>query len=353
MGKLWIPVGLVGAGLGALVLWPYLWLVRVGVIILLAGWLTYTLTRWLLNLRGVYLEQEKNRRIVNPVEGRLPAWVGADGMAVALESPPLPVGLHLSYSPRSLPGPISVHEETPPLPALPPRRPVAPDWGGAKKDFKRGEIVLGYGQGGPIALPFGVSRSVALVGKSGTGKSNTLRFLLGQFRGQGAEVSIWDGHGDLPGGLNEYPEILADVERIEAIYGGRKTEFKAGRRDFPLFVLVIDEWKAMHRSLKKAKPLVSELITGGRKYNMHLVVASQYFKAEMFEGSGDLDSIWTRYLHWTDSRQAEYARVTDDEATNLLSNLKSYGTVGYAIISHPNVETQILAISRTEASDLA
>jgi hypothetical protein len=326
------------------IVWPYLWLVRLGLFGLFGGWTLYLAGSGILKLRGTYLEQEKNRRIVPPIDGRLPAWIDSLGNVRLLEE------IDRQEAPR-----VQVME-IPPLPPLPPKRPRAPEWSVAKRDFVPGEIVIGYGVNGPIRLPITEVLSIALVGKSGTGKSNTIRFLLGQYDVQGAGHSIWDAHGDLSndlGGLTEIEDIMADAERVDAIYKERQAQYKAGERSFPPYVVVIDEWKEVHRSLKKIKPTISNLISGGRKYNVHLIISSQFFKAEMFDqGVGDLDSIRTRYLHWTDTRQADYARVTDEEVKEMLADVALYGTKGYAIISNPSVETQVLSISRTESSDI-
>jgi hypothetical protein len=355
--RVWIITAcLIIAGLLLFILWPWLWLVRIALLVLFGGWALYLGGSGVLKLRGTFLEQEKSRHLIPPIDGRLPAWIDNDGYAYPLEQAPLPQGAHLNLTLKSgQSGPVQI-TEVPELPALPPRRPVAPPWVQARRDFVQGQLVLGYGANGPVKLEIAKAKSIAIVGKSGTGKSNTERYLLGQYDGQGAEHSIWDGHGDLSselGGITEYPDMLADCERIWEIYRSRQEEYKQGRRDFPLFVLMIDEWKDMHKALKKTKDLISTLITGGRKYNMHLIVSSQYFRAEMFEnGTGDLDSIWTRYLHWTDSRQAEYARVSDEKAQQLLADVESYGVIGFSIISHPSVETQVLAVSRTESADI-
>ncbi len=325
-------------------IWPWLWLVRIIIFALAGGFVLFVFIAGYLKLRGAYLEQEKHRHLIDPVDGRLPAWIDNQGNVIVLD--------------RAAEARVRVMEldDVPPLPPLPPKRPHAPEWSGAHRDFKPGEIVLGYGVSGPVRLPISEVLSIALVGKSGTGKSNTIRFLLGQYDAQGAGHSIWDPHGDLSndlGGLTEIADIMADAKRVDAIYQERQAQYKAGERSFPPYVVVIDEWKEVHRSLKKIKPIISNLISGGRKYNMHLIVSSQFFKAEMFDqGVGDLDSIRTRYLHWTDTRQADYARVTDEEVKGMLADVVAYGTKGYAIISNPGVETQVLSISRTDSADI-
>jgi hypothetical protein len=344
----WLLVGVLVIGLLTLVLWPYLWLVRLCAVTLLVTGTTFVILRGFLGLRGLYLEQQKNRHFVWPTDRRLPAvFDEVTGTARALEPPPLAEHLRLSIPTAVLPPGGGDLDPTTPL--------RAPHYLEAIRKARRGELILGWSRSGPIWKPLKDVRSISLVGKSGTGKTNTERWLLGQFVELGAQVTIWDGHGDISeelGGLTDYGEILASAEGMREEFERRKGQYRKGQRDFPPVVLLIDEWKEMHRAVKKAKAIVSDLITGGRKFQMYLVVSGQYLLADMFESSGDLDSIWTHYLHWTDQRQAEYARVTDQEAVRLLDELRHAGP-GYAIISHPQLEVEIVAIPRTESSDLS
>ena len=331
-------------GLSLYLVWPYLWIGRALLIVLGIGGTLRILVGWYLQLHGTHLEQQKMSRVINPVEGRLPAVIRSDGYVAALEPPPLPTGFKYVYQVRNnIPTSALPVAETPL--ALPEHiQPVAPEFHKARRQFKEGELILGYtGLGEPVRLGYEQTKSVGLIGKSGTGKSTTLRWLAAQI---GGEMHVWDPHASigLPGAKFEHEEMLEDGQYLEGVYEERKKLFAKGTRSFTPVLLVVDEWKELYKPLKAVKGLVSNFITGGRKFGMHLLIASQYFKATMFEGSGDLDSIWTRYLHWTDSRQAEYARASEDSTTEMLDLVKKWGPAGYVVLSNPHVESTILAV---------
>ena len=329
---------------GLYLVWQWLWIGTALIIALSVGWTLKTLVGWYLQLHGTHLEQQKQSKLVNPVEGRLPAVIRSDGYVSALEPPPLPTGFKYVYQVRNQSSGSSIAPAQTPL-ALPEHiRPVAAQFEKVRGQFKEGELILGYsGLAEPVRLGYEQTKSIGLIGKSGTGKSTTLRWLAAQI---GGEMHVWDPHASigLPGARFETVDMLEDAAELEGVYEERRRLFGDGQRKFEPVLLVIDEWKELHKPLKAVKELVSNFITGGRKFGMHLLIASQYFTASMFQGSGDLDSIWTRYLHWTDTRQADYARMGEDKTSEMLDLIKTWGPAGYVVLSNPHVESSILAV---------
>lgn len=323
--------------------WPYLWLLTTLLICLMVGGVGFVLGGWWLKLRGVYLEQNKMRKVIPPVDGRLPAVIRSSGEVEALEDPPLPPGLKLVYQVRNSSREVGGKSEASPLALPEPLRPVAPKLERARGDFRPGGLVLGYTPSGPVRLGLEDVGSVGIVGKSGMGKSTTIRYLALQF---GGELHVWDPHASigLPGAKFDAGEMAEDAMYLREVYENRKALFATGVRVFDSLCLVVDEWKELYRVLKKYKELLSDFITGGRKFGINLVISSQYLKAEMFEGSGDLDSIKTRFLHWTDTRQAEYARASEEETKTMLELMKKWGPKGYAVVSNPTLESAIVSV---------
>ena len=168
----------------------------------------------------------------------------------------------------------------------------------AVRDFRQGEILLGYQDGKPAYLPFDNFVSAAVGGASGSGKTSKLRFLLSQLILQGFNVSILDAHQGNPKALVDSLGNLANMPNVRifpafetaAAVKTMLTEVQAGidagtPADVP-FVYVLDELRPLNRRCADVEILMDILANEANKFRRFGLFSSQQWEAAMFGKSG-------------------------------------------------------------------
>lgn len=211
------------------------------------------------------------------------------------------------------------------------------------------QMMLGYGQSGPIYCGLEDLLSVGIVGRPKTGKSTVLRFIFVQCVLVGAQVVVWDLHrtivGSLPGAnaLTRLSDIDASAEQLAAELD-RRLEAEA-YTDQPIMVLA-DEYPLLAPNSSAATATLNRIILEGRKVNLFSMIAGQGLPAELFGGSTARDALSSRYVLHTTTRAARMAGLEKDQAPWVV-DLKQ----GQAVVDGP-VDAQIISIPNTTADDV-
>lgn len=233
--------------------------------------------------------------------------------------------------------------------ALPVALPLTEVLGVWKPSLK--EMLLGFGNNGPIYCTIDDMLSIAVVGRPKTGKTTILRFIYAQCLMIGAEVMVWDLHRnlvkDLPGSnaYTQLDQIEAAAEHAETLM---RTRLKFEVYDDTALMILIDEWPLLARASDAIKETVGHIVLEGRKVNIFLMVSGQGFPANLFGGSLVRDAFNSRYVCHTSTKQAEMTGL-DKEYVPMVRNLPR----GYAVLDGSAVrDPQIVAIPNTTKEDV-
>jgi len=191
-----------------------------------------------------------------------------------------------------------------------------------------GKLVLGcYTDGTPRLGSWNDIRSFIVAGKSRSGKTVTMFFLVLQLLLNKAEVILCDPHRSKPTGLANMLEPLSayihTVSKTEDIVNAvldfadeledRINSNVAGNPK----VLVIDEWTRIARHKEAAKQItwvIQAVSQEGAGYNMFLVLGGQLLNPRAI-GSGEvLQSIHAAYIHRLDMKQSMHVLQNSKEA---------------------------------------
>ena len=160
----------------------------------------------------------------------------------------------------------------------------------------RNHLALGYDQQEqPVYVPI---TSQAIGGISGSGKSSTLTALCAGLKKQGANIVLCDSHRDSEQGLTNKLAPIIDVLAIDSAesvaeckeamawtldeFNERRTSGNS-KDSFSPLIFIADEWLALQRDsdlAEQAEHLAHTLIHEARKFNMHIWIAGQTFKAK-------------------------------------------------------------------------
>jgi hypothetical protein len=265
----------------------------------------------------------------------------------------------LTYSPRiagdraAQPAPLLLEDSqsAPGLPTAPSFSQIlASGWRPSSQ-----QMLLGYGQSGPIHGGIESLLSTAIAGRPGQGKTTALRFIYAQTIMAGGQVVILDPHGSIADAVGESGALWTASTAGELDDGGawlhdelerRGAAYRAGERTFSPLLLLADEFPIISLQSKTAVDAASRVILEARKWGGFALISGQGLPADRFKGSLVRDALSSRYIFKTTAAQGRMAGL-DKSAAQLLDQLDP----GRCVLDGP-VEAQIVAIPNTTALDL-
>ncbi len=191
-----------------------------------------------------------------------------------------------------------------------------------------GKLVLGcYADGTPRLGSWNDVRSFIVAGKSRSGKTVTMFFLVLQMLLNRALVTLCDPHYKKQTGLahmlqhlHDYMHIAGTEKEItEAVMEfADELEQRINGEDCSVArVLVIDEWTRIARHKEASKQIIwviQAISQEGAGYNMFLVLGGQLLNPRAI-GSGEvLQSIHAAYIHRLDMKQSMHVLQNSKEA---------------------------------------
>lgn len=215
------------------------------------------------------------------------------------------LNLHTA-EPKALPAPLPVVADRPALPGpLTLGQVQAGGWAPTV-----GAILLGVGPAGALlTVPIGDQLChVVTAGKTGSGKSNTLRLLLTQLAAVGAEYYICDPHftpvnpttgedwralalASAPRrALTGKGEIVALVDGLAAEVDARLTRWHAGTAPGPARFYLFEELPSLADADKDFMRKLGRLLREGRKLGLYVITAAQDMLISTVGGSAGLRS---------------------------------------------------------------
>lgn len=180
------------------------------------------------------------------------------------------------------------------------------------------KLFLGKHQDGEwLSLPYTRNKltSILFAGSTGSGKSNSLRGMVGQLALKGAVVVVVDPHSNvddedsLGRSLALLPCLLGPpvFERQDVVDAIGKVEHEmkerlAGRKSNAYtLVLVIDEFNSVMRSFPEVQSMIEAIIFEGRKVGVICLLTGQNFSGKAMNGTSLRNGTPTIVAH----RQAE------------------------------------------------
>jgi hypothetical protein len=308
------------------------------------------------------------KRLPADEQGNFPAILLADGDVISLPPGnvinPSPTTLHYHPTithappPAGAPGAIvpSLNAPTSMSAAGLPSAPTFAQLAAQGFVATRDRMILGYTDAGPIYGKITDLLSVAIAGRPGQGKSTLLRFVYAQTVQAGGEVAIIDPHGSIIEDVKDAPRIFQATDEYEMIiYSGwllkelnsRLKDYRAGRRDFPPILTLLDELPVIAMITKAAIEATGRIVLEGRKVGMFALISGQGLPAENFGGRLVRDALSSRYIFRTTPDEARRAGLSATQA-RLVSQLD----IGRAIFAASASDPQIVAIPLTTGDDL-
>lgn len=207
--------------------------------------------------------------------------------------PNVPSSLHWSNKSDSTNAPEQIVEDVTPNASI-------PNFSELYKNsaLGRGEIMLGYTEGQPLYANPHKLKSIVCGGLSGSGKSNTTRFLLAQYAMLGWGLAIFDPHGNSEEGIlpslmplsNSFfmPPAIEHDEGMEMLRcvmleGERRASIAGSKQsDFDPILFVIDEvaeFAAMASDEEReyAEKSLPIILKSFRKFNIFGFCISQFW----------------------------------------------------------------------------
>jgi hypothetical protein len=320
--RAWVRFGS-GSTIAALVPW-----------LLIFGVVAFAVRRWIL------IEQPGGVKVpiwaLSRIDGREVLADLIDVQQTYAGNPTRQVRAYTVQYPTKIEQPVIEQIPTPPaLPALPVSG--GPILMQLRQKFARsGEhILVGAVGEQPVYLRWKQAGLSALIGGSGSGKTNTARLMAAWHALNGGGLVICDGHGDMPDESllhscqslqpsyllapavsNE--DIYATIKRLDGI--GRARINGQAPPDVPI-LLVIDEATSIFRNHPKAGEIVSMLLNFSdeyRKANMQALVIFHHVKGDTIDpkmGTPLRNGIKTKIVH----------SIAPGEAKMLLTAAESQG----------------------------
>lgn len=206
-------------------------------------------------------------------------------------------------------------------------------------------FIIGYNEAGQaFTETWKGMYSCAIGGKSGMGKSTTLRFLVAQCALNGAKLVILDPHGThqdeslaatLGPALMDYALIKPAIDEkqiLDAILYvdeiGRERKATGGRaEDFQRIVVVSDESNVLfnperHKAANQFQMLMREIAQEYRKYGIYGLCSAQIWTAAATGNNSEIrDSFATTAAHRMAKKQVGML-VDDDDARQVVTKLE-------------------------------
>lgn len=122
-----------------------------------------------------------------------------------------------------------------------------------------------------------------VVGATDSGKTSLLKEIVRRLREEGKDVFVLDpdaAHGDwgnavVVGAGDDFAAILTGLDYVDSLAKSRREERANGKREFPEFYIVVDEYWDVQLQCANAKVVVERLLRRGSKLNMHLLLGVQ------------------------------------------------------------------------------
>ena len=223
-----------------------------------------------------------------------------------------------------------------------------------------GRLLLGYTPDAPVVGSWKDLYSTAVGGVSGSGKTNTTRFLAAQSAMSGARFCILDPHAGAgedslaatlaPLAPSFIADPAADVPTMRAVIKRVSAELdermRTGRKGPPL-VVACDEFTSLMRGPvgDDLAALIERIGQEGRKYGVFALLSGQIWTAERSGGSELRDSLASAFVHRLKPSQARLLVPDIDRAVARLP-------VGHAYLSRTSGDLLEVAIPLTTAADL-
>src|SRR5205814_632685 len=106
---------------------------------------------------------------------------------------------------------------------------------------------------------------------------------------------------------------------------------RAGHKNFQPLLLMADEMPAISAQASDALPTIRRIVSEGRKVSMFAIISGVGVPADILGGSIVRDSMASRYIFLTTTRQASMAGIDSEVAKPLLQQLEEAGP-GKAIL---------------------
>ena len=195
---------------------------------------------------------------------------------------------------------------------------ACPSWAALRWQPAPNRILLGWADGGPVVGRLDDLLSVGVVGRPGSGKSTLLRMIVLQALALGADVRVFDPHGDLSGDLPGLP-AADSISQIESAAGAIVAELDRritlrSRHDRPM-LLVADEFPAWAGGAPTAQTALRRVILEGRKFNLFAYISGQGLPAALFaSGTMARDALSSRYVFASSPQVARQIGLDTDMA---------------------------------------
>src|SRR5260221_11411883 len=183
-----------------------------------------------------------------------------------------------------------------PAPASQLQIPSAPPFSHMAHLMTPQKIILTYTAHGPVYGEVSDLLSMALIGKPKRGKTTALLYYLCILLQSGAEVWVWDPHGEMHEiayGLHYYDrleDIAASVPALERELNARDEMYKTGKIVMHPLVLLVDEvpvitdWEREQVKMKRKIPsryrIIKRFTLEARKRNGYVFISGQSLPAQ-------------------------------------------------------------------------
>lgn len=218
----------------------------------------------------------------------------------------------------------------------------------------------------PVNIEWATFGTLGIAGKTGSGKSSTMRLILSQFAMDTCGIIIADGHGKMQGSLAssvniispaliippviEFNDILKTVYAFESIMDDRVTGKDTASTKI---ALVIDEFTSFFRHMTKEQiRVVSKILLGvsneARKTNLRVIFAAHNWAQDYIGSASIRSSIGTMIFHNLDQRESNLFFPQTPKLRNTISSLRQ----GEAIVKQINNDPCKVAVPYVSMDDL-
>lgn len=225
------------------------------------------------------------------------------------------------------------------------------------------ELVLGYGNDGPIYGTVKDLLSMMFVGKPGRGKSSALLYYTAILVMINAIVWVFDPQGsmsEIKGVLN-YKDTMEDIEdSLPDIYSEiteRENLWRQNRSVKPPMLILIDEipliadYEADKKIGNGILKLTRKAVLEWRKYNVYVILSGQSLPATVLP-TLTRDNLASRLVFYSSDAHARMAGLDEDSRKKLLPVLRK-AKAGTAILDvSTRDEPDIASIPFTTVNDL-
>lgn len=178
---------------------------------------------------------------------------------------------------------------------------------------------------------------VRLVGKTGCGKTVLADYLLDLLEGDSKVLTIkrkphqWVGRKVI-GATEDYEALQIEFDKLEAERKDRLSGVEKGL-DPDIVNIVIDEWRAIHPRVDRAKEIVRDTLTLSREAQQRLILLAQGRQVKTFglEDESDLSECLVTFFMGSFARQEAQAyynsakHLPEDSKTKVMSELEKVG----------------------------